>query len=424
MRTTTRSVWTLGGMVLLLTSTAVPAVGHDTGGRSGPAVVRDARWYLRDSLTPGVADDVLDYGRAGDVPVMGDWNGAGRQTPGVFRDGTWYLDDDYRGGTSRITVALGQPGDTPVVGDWDGDGADEVGVHRGATWLLDSDLDGTPEHEVVYGRSGDQPLVGDWDGDGRSTLGVRRGATLHLTDELVGGGADHTFTYGRTSDVPVVGRWTQGEHDHVGVVRGDRWLLRDELAGGPADRRFRYGRAGDVPLTWRAEPDPEVTWSYFVGPDGEPQADLARFAEVAARSLADERGWALGGSIAFVRVSDQGAADLRLWLTDDDDVGDRAPGCSDEWSCRVGDDVYINDQNWNQGTATWQERELYDYRRYVIQHEVGHWLELDHRNDPDDCAADGAAPVMMQQSIDLRGCETNIWPLPFERDLVRDRHLE
>ena len=59
------------------------------------------------------------WGRAGDIPVVGDWDGDGTWTPGLLRSGTrWYLKDSFTGGAASIGLAKQTPG-TPVVGDWD-----------------------------------------------------------------------------------------------------------------------------------------------------------------------------------------------------------------------------------------------------------------------------------------------------------------
>ena len=64
----------------------------------------------------------------------------------------------------------GRSGDIPVVGDWDGDGTQTVGVvrpnaARNSNHLLLRNSDGSVL-DFWYGRHGDRVLVGDWNGDG------------------------------------------------------------------------------------------------------------------------------------------------------------------------------------------------------------------------------------------------------------------
>ena len=64
---------------------------------------------------------------------------------------------------------FGQAGDIPVVGDFDGDGVEEIAVYRSGTWMIDTN--GNRELEATdktfqMGGAFDRPVVGDWDGDG------------------------------------------------------------------------------------------------------------------------------------------------------------------------------------------------------------------------------------------------------------------
>lgn len=169
--------------------------------------------------------------------------------------------------------------------------------------------------------------------------------------------------------------------------------------------------------------------TYSLGTEGAPdRGSFAIFSTRAHQALHGDGGWNIQDRILFRFV--ESGSDVNVWLTDDDTVGDRAPVCSDDWSCTVGDDIYINDENFANPPSHWQDRDVSDYQRYVINHEAGHFLNFDqrsHYNDPVWCAPDGSAPVMMQQSkpsvMDGNGCATNVWPLGFERDCVEEAWL-
>jgi hypothetical protein len=107
---------------------------------------------------------------------------------------------------------------------------------------------------------------------------------------------------------------------------------------------------------------------------------------------------------------------VRIWLAAPAAVDAAHPVCSARYSCRVGDDVYINEARWRDAPEPFAGRSLDAYRHYVINHEFGHWLGLDHRR----CRGRGAAAfVMQQQSITLDGCDSRLWPQPQEQDEAR-----
>lgn len=172
------------------------------------------------------------------------------------------------------------------------------------------------------------------------------------------------------------------------------------------------------PGTQQTDP-PQVTFHYEVTAEGAVGTDPDTFAADVGDILSDARGWTMAGSIAFGAVASGG--DLTVVLASPDVVEAAAPVCSRHYSCRVGDRVYINDDNWRNATSAWNQSgaPLWLYRQYLINHEVGHWLGEGHR----DCPGSGQpAPVMQQQSISLEGCEPNGWPLSAERDRVADRY--
>lgn len=199
-------------------------------------------------------------------------------------------------------------------------------------------------------------------------------------------------------------------------------LLAVLVAGVPAAADPDSGAPAPEPeqgfRTQQGDP-PQVTFAYEVTARGDVRTDLGAFGADAHAILTDARSWTLGGSVAFQRVSSGG--DFTLVLASPQVVEDAAPVCSRHYSCRVGDRVYINDDNWRNATPAWNETgaPLWLYRRYLIDHEVGHYLGAGH----DECGGDGQlAPVMQQQSISLDGCEPNGWPLDAERRWMADRY--
>jgi len=132
--------------------------------------------------------------------------------------------------------------------------------------------------------------------------------------------------------------------------------------------------------------------------------------------LNSPRGWAGTHGSAFELVSDTDQADLVIHLASPQtvDLACAALNTAGLWSCRLGPNIYLNVDRWFYGTPTWAGQPIDEYRSYLINHEVGHYLGFGHVG----CPAVGApSPVMQQQSIDLNGCLPNAWPdVTGERD--------
>lgn len=160
----------------------------------------------------------------------------------------------------------------------------------------------------------------------------------------------------------------------------------------------------------------QIVFDYDVDTRGPVQADVDELRAYTADALSDPRGWTLGGTVAFRPVA--GGGDLHVVLATPDAVDAAHPNCSAQYSCRVGDDVLINEERWTQGSVPYP-RSLDEYRRYVINHEVGHWLGVAHRACP---GAGAEGPVMMQQSKGLDACRATVWPLPAEQRAVAAAH--
>lgn len=172
-------------------------------------------------------------------------------------------------------------------------------------------------------------------------------------------------------------------------------------------RSLRTAAAILVAVTAAALAGPAAThrYTYSIASRGDVEADLEWFRHIARTALSNERGWTLGGHNRFVEVPSGG--DFRLILASPAEVNAASPVCDRPWSCRVGDDVLINDYRWRHGTEAWTLG-YNAYRRYVVNHEVGHWLGLGHVSY---CGKGNRAAVMQQQSKSLEGCEANVWPL-------------
>ena len=132
--------------------------------------------------------------------------------------------------------------------------------------------------------------------------------------------------------------------------------------------------------------------------------------------LDSPRGWAGTHGIAFELVNEADQADLVIHLASPQtvDLACAALNTAGLWSCRLGPDIYLNVDRWFYATPTWADQSIDDYRSYLINHEVGHYIGFGHVG----CPAVGApSPVMQQQSIDLNGCLPNAWPdVTGERD--------
>jgi len=139
-------------------------------------------------------------------------------------------------------------------------------------------------------------------------------------------------------------------------------------------------------------------------------AATADFEAVVRATLSDPRGWTRAG---FLLVPDP-AAEFRVVLAEGPEV-DRL--CLPyetfaTYSCQLGPVVALNADRWRAATPQWTG-DLAGYRVMLVNHEVGHLLGQKH--PAVQCPGAGQpAPVMAQQSTELRGCRPNPWPLDSE----------
>lgn len=137
----------------------------------------------------------------------------------------------------------------------------------------------------------------------------------------------------------------------------------------------------------------------------------AAFVDVVRATLTDPRGWARAG---FTFTFDAGQAPFTVVLAEGGEVDElcRPYVVRSAYSCQNGPVVALNADRWRTATPEWTGT-LDDYRRMLVNHEVGHLLGQHHPLVA--CPAPGVpAPVMAQQSTELDGCAPNPWPLDWE----------
>jgi hypothetical protein len=142
------------------------------------------------------------------------------------------------------------------------------------------------------------------------------------------------------------------------------------------------------------------------------QVDRRRVADTIASILGDPRGWGGTGRLSFQRVS-SGPVRFRVVLANPSTV-DRlcAPLITGGiYSCGMYGRAVLNILRWRRGAPAFHG-DLTKYRRYLVNHEVGHLLGHGHTSCP---AAGARAPVMMQQTKGVGACRPNGWPLEWER---------
>jgi hypothetical protein len=139
--------------------------------------------------------------------------------------------------------------------------------------------------------------------------------------------------------------------------------------------------------------------------------DAERFARFVMETLNDPRGWGADGSVSFARTD--GEAEIRVLVASGATVDTLcAPlATNGRWSCGRYGHAALNADRWVSGAQRFLDAggDLTEYRRYLVNHEVGHLLGVQHTGCP---GAGQVAPIMVQQSLGLQGCRPNGWPHP------------
>lgn len=145
--------------------------------------------------------------------------------------------------------------------------------------------------------------------------------------------------------------------------------------------------------------------------------DVAAFAAQVQAILGDKRSWIGNGNLRLRMVAGADKADFTVYLATRDTAGRMCArggtnirvGGVPFTSCRTPGKAIINLDRWRLSAAPYLDArvDLATYRKYVVNHEVGHELGHGHQNCP---KPGGPAPVMVQQTLTLRGCVPYAWP--------------
>jgi uncharacterized delta-60 repeat protein len=209
--------------------------------------VADSPAYFR-AINYNGDNNNFQWGRAGDIPVGGDYDGDKRTDFTVFRpsQGIWYISPVAFG--QFRAVQWGISGDKPVPADYDYDGITDVAIYRPSTgtWWIRRSSDNT-YFSVQFGIASDIPLTGDYDGDGRADFVVYRPSTGTWYELLTTDGF-RAIQFGLSTDIPVPGDYDgDGRHD-IAVFRQGIWYLLQSTEG---FKGIQWGTSGDVPVSVR-----------------------------------------------------------------------------------------------------------------------------------------------------------------------------
>jgi len=128
--------------------------------------------------------------------------------------------------------------------------------------------------------------------------------------------------------------------------------------------------------------------------------------KIITSTLHDPRGWTTQQNILFLMRRGQERSDIDFEMASSDEIGRRFGRRFEKFSvCHCGPRkcrIVINGDNWKGSTVT--------YKKYIINHEIGHALGHEHRTMPSQ-ATSRPCHVMVVQTARRLNCRLNPWLL-------------
>ncbi len=222
-----------------------------------PGAPGSAAYYVLRSSNGTV--QAVNFGQTGDDPtVVGDYTGDGLADLAVYRAGAtsgaqstwWYLASSGPNAGNQVPVNWGKNGDFPAPGDYDGDGKNDFAVQRndggGEARFYFLLATGAIPNTVRFGTPTDVIVPGDYDGDGKTDIATVRGSAGKILWFMLpsSGGAYTTNIFGNSATDFV----TQGDYDGDGKT--DRAIWRPNAD--PSQNYFWYdgSTSGATPVEW------------------------------------------------------------------------------------------------------------------------------------------------------------------------------
>ncbi len=179
----------------------------DGDGKADPSVYRDSAvgsqsyFYYRGSLNnPSGNITYVPWGKTGDIPVRGDFDGDGKSDATIFRpaEQRWYMRLSSTGALSADSWGIAS--DKFVCADYDGDGKTDLAVFRSGIWYVKQSSNGLPAY-YTWGLATDTLVPADYDGDGKADAAVYRSGVWYIRNS--GTSALSVANFGLATDRPV-----------------------------------------------------------------------------------------------------------------------------------------------------------------------------------------------------------------------------